>query len=173
MSKRVLISNMKINHRSRKSHMSEALLHVHYVLSVFQEMRGRTMPQVVDGDGMVECDPRQCVLEDDSHIAWSDALWLYLASMTLEDIVVARILLPICLEHDEHLVGNGHISGDSHRYCRLHTVQTHLLSKKRNAVPEFDEVSRLVQCCIGHGNLWWRGLMTGVVRNVPSSSFTF
>ena len=115
------------------------------------------MPQFVDGDGMVECDPRQCVLEDDPHIAWSDALWLCLASMTLEDIVIARILLPICLEHDEHLVGNGHIavftplaledeqllavkadvvpseakttlpeqsSGDSHRFCRLHTVQT-------------------------------------------------
>ena len=51
--------------------MSEALLYVHYVLSVFQEMRGRTVPQVVDGDGMVECDPRQCVLEDDSlYWAW-------------------------------------------------------------------------------------------------------
>ena len=22
----------------------------------------------------------------------------------------------------------------------------------------------LVQCCIGHGYLWWRGLMTGVLR---------
>ena len=62
MSIRLNISNMKINHRSRKSHMSEALLHVHYVLSVFQEIRGRTMPQFVDGDGMVECNPRQCVL---------------------------------------------------------------------------------------------------------------
>ena len=34
--------------------------------------------------------------------------------------------------------------------------QTQLLSKKRNAVPEFDEVSCLVQCSIGHGNLWCR-----------------
>ena len=39
--------------------------------------------------------------------------------------------------------------------------QMQFLSKKRNAFPEFDEVSRLVQCCIGHGYLWWRGLMTG------------
>src|SRR5574344_2947684 len=94
MSNRFNVCNMKINHRSRESRMSEPLLHVHYVLSVFQEMRGRTMPQVVDGDGMVECDPRQCVLEDDPHIAWSDALWLFVPAMTLEDIVVARILLP-------------------------------------------------------------------------------
>ena len=42
--------------------------------------------------------------------------------------------------------------------------QTQFLSTKRNAVPEFDEVSRLVQCCIGHGYLWWRGLMTGLLR---------
>lgn len=228
------VSNMKINHRSRKSHMSEALLHVYYVLSVFQKMRGRTVPQFVDGDGMVECDPRQCVLEDDSHIAWSDALWLCLASMTLEDIVVARILLPICLEHDDHLVGNGHVavftslaledkqllavkadvvpseaacladpegavvddgkqgfvvqgavadktsnlllgehSEKQHCLSNFQAIvidtavcilcQTQLLSKKRNAVPEFGySRDRLVQCCIGHGYLWWRGLMTGL-----------
>ena len=43
--------------------------------------------------------------------------------------------------------------------------QTQLLSKKRNAVPEFGySRDRLVQCCIGHGYLWWRGLMTGVLR---------
>ena len=131
MSIRLNISNMKIDHRSRKSHMSEALLHVHYVLSVFQEMRGRTMPKVVDGDGMVECDPRQCVLEDDSHIAWSDALWLCLASMTPEDIVVARILLPICLEHDEHLVGNGHVAV----FTPLALEDEQLLAVKADVVP--------------------------------------
>ena len=278
--------------------MSEALLHVYYVLSVLKEMRGGTMPQFVDGDGMVECDPRQCVLEDDSHIAWSDALWLCLASMTLEDIVVARILLAICLEYHEHLVGDGHVAvlaplaledeqlpavkadvvpseaacladpesavvddgkqgfvvqgavaektgnlllGEhpweslrlahfwKHETVRLlkphhlvvglqseHSVleerdaatvlgkecgqvlvdvclgellrqliekqhclsnlqaiiintavcilcQTQLFSEKRNAVPEFGySRDRLVQCCIGHGYLWWRGLMTGL-----------
>ena len=90
--------------------MSEPLLYVHYVLSVFQEMRGRTMPQVVYRDGMVESYPCQRVLENDTHIAWSDALWLCLTAMTLEDIVIARILLAICFEHHEHLVGNGHVS---------------------------------------------------------------
>ena len=85
MSNRFNVSNMKINHRSRESRMSEPLLYMHYVLSVFQEMRGRTVPQVVDGDGMVECDPCKCVLENDPHIAWSDALWLCLAAMTLEE----------------------------------------------------------------------------------------
>ena len=41
--------------------------------------------------------------------------------------------------------------------------QTQFLSKKRNAVPEFGySRDRLVQCCIGHGYLWWRGLMTGL-----------
>ena len=101
---------MKINHRSRESRMSEPLLYMHYVLSVLKEMRGGTMPQFVDGDGMVECDPCKCVLENDPHIAWSDALWLCLAAMTLEDIVVARILLAICLEYHEHLVGDGHVA---------------------------------------------------------------
>ena len=291
---------MKINHRSRESRMSEPLLYMHYVLSVLKEMSGCTVPQVVDGDGMVECDPCKCVLENDPHIAWSDALWLFLASMTLEDIVVARILLPICLEYDEHLVGNGHVAvftplaledeqllavkadvvpseaacladpesavvddgkqglvvqgavaekagnlllGEHSRQplrlahwreyessrllkphhlvvglqsenhvleegqaatvfvqeCRQIVVdvrlgellrqlfekqhclsnfqaividtavcilcQTQLLSKKRNAVPEFRySRDRLVQCCIGHGYLWWRGLMTGLLR---------
>ena len=298
MSNRFNVSNMKINHRSRESRMSEPLLYMHYVLSVLKEMRGRTVPQVVDGDGMVECDPCKCVLENDPHIAWSDALWLCLASMTLEDIVVARILLPICLEHDEHLVGNGHVAvftplaledeqllavkadvvpseaacladpegavvddgkqglvvqgavadktsnlflgehsrqplrlahgreyetsrllkphhlvvglqSENHVFeerqaatvfvqeCRQIVVdvrlgellrqliekqhclsnfqaividtavcilcQTQFLSKKRNAVPEFGySRDRLVQCCIGHGYLWWRGLMTGL-----------
>lgn len=298
MSNRFNVSNMKINHRSRESRMSEPLLYMHYVLSVLKEMSGCTVPQVVDGDGMVECDPCKCVLENDPHIAWSDALWLCLASMTLEDIVVARILLAICLEHDEHLVGNGHVAvfasltledeqllavkadvvpseaaclanpegtvvdngkqglvvqgavaekagnlllgehsrqplrlahGREYETSRLlkthhlvvglqseHSVleegqaatvfvqecrqivvdvrlcellwqliekqhclsnlqaividtavcilcQTQLFSKKRNAVPEFGySRDRLVQCCIGHGYLWWRGLMTGL-----------
>ena len=90
--------------------MSEPLLYMHYVLSVLKEMSGCTVPQVVDGDGMVEYDPCKCVLENDPHIAWSDALWLCLAAMTLEDIVVARILLAICLEYHEHLVGDGHVA---------------------------------------------------------------
>ena len=110
MSTRFNVSNMKINHRRRESRMSESLLYMHYVLSVLKEMSGCTVPQVVDGDGMVECDPCKGVLENDTHIAWSDALWLSLATMTFEDIVVARILLAICLEHDEHLVGNGHVA---------------------------------------------------------------
>ena len=101
---------MKINHRSRESRMSEPLLYMHYVLSVLKEMSGCTVPQVVDGDGMVECDPCKGVLENCPHIAWSDALWLCLASMTLEDIVVARILFPECAQHHEHLVGDGHVA---------------------------------------------------------------
>ena len=110
MSNRFNVSNMKINHRSRESRMSEPLLYMHYVLSVLQEMSGCTVPQVVDGDGMVECDPCEGVLENDTHIAWSDALWPCLAAMTLEDIVVARILLAVCLEHHEHLVGDGNVA---------------------------------------------------------------
>ena len=40
--------------------------------------------------------------------------------------------------------------------------QTQLFSEKRNAVTEFGySRDRLVQCIIGHGYLWWRGLMTG------------
>ena len=40
--------------------------------------------------------------------------------------------------------------------------QTQLFSEKRNAVTEFGySRNRLVQCCIGHIILWWRGLMTG------------
>ena len=30
-----------------------------------------------------------------------------------------------------------------------------------------DGVSRIVQCSIGHGYLWWRGLMTGLLRGKP------
>ena len=131
MSIRLNVSNMKINHRSRESRMSEPLLYMHYVLSVLKEMSGCTVPQVVDGDGMVECDPRQCVLEDDSHIAWSDALWLFVPAMTLEDIVVARILLPICLEYDEHLVGNGHVAV----FTPLALEDEQLLAVKADVVP--------------------------------------
>ena len=43
--------------------------------------------------------------------------------------------------------------------------QAEFLSKKRNTLPEFGYSSnRLVQVCIGHGVLWCRGLMTGVLR---------
>ena len=131
MSIRLNISDMKINHRSRKSHMSEALLHVYYVLSVFQEMRGCTVPKVVDSDGLVKCDPCQGVLENGSHIAWSDALWLCLASMTLEDIVVARILFPECAQHHEHLVGDGHVAV----LAPLALEDEQLLSVKADVVP--------------------------------------
>ena len=43
--------------------------------------------------------------------------------------------------------------------------QTQFFNKKRNAVSEFGySRDRLVQCSIGHGYLWWRGLMTGLLR---------
>ena len=122
---------MKINHSSRKSRMSEPLLHMQYVLSVFQEMRGCTVPKVVDSDGLVKCDPCQGVLENGSHIAWSDALWLCLASMTLEDIVVARILFPECAQHHEHLVGDGHVAV----LAPLALEDEQLLSVKADVVP--------------------------------------
>ena len=111
--------------------MSEPLLYMHYVLSVLKEMSGCTVPQVVDGDGMVEYDPCKCVLENDPHIAWSDALWLCLAAMTLEDIVVARILLAICLEYHEHLVGNGHVAV----FTPLALEYEQLLAVKADVVP--------------------------------------
>ena len=84
-------------------------------------------------------DTRQRVLEDDPHIAWSDALWLCLASMTLEDMVIAWILLPICLEHDEHLVGNGHVARSlrplpwkTNSFLRSKQMSSHL---RRHASP--------------------------------------
>ena len=117
--------------------MSEPLLHMQYVLSVFQEMSGCTVPKVVDGDGMVECDPCQRVLENVSHVAWSDALWLFVVAMTLEDIVVARILLAICLEHDEHLVGNGHVAV----FATLALEYEQLLAVKADVIPS--ETARL------------------------------
>ena len=117
--------------------MSEPLLYMHYVLSVFQEMSGRTVPKVVDCDGMVECDPGKGVLENDTHIAWSDALWLFVVAMTLEDIVVARILLAICFEHDEHLVGNGHVAV----FSPLALEDEQLLAVKTDVVPS--ETARL------------------------------
>ena len=49
--------------------------------------------------------------------------------------------------------------------------QTQHFSEKRNAVTEFGYGrDRLVQCIIGHGILWWRGLMTGGerIRHLPS-----
>ena len=47
-------------------------------------------------------------------------------------------------------------------YIQTEMSQSQIMPQKRNVVLEFDEVSRLVQCCIGHGYLWWRGLMTGL-----------
>ena len=117
--------------------MSEPLLYMHYVLSVFQEMRGCTVPKIVDSDGLVKCDPCQGVLENGSHIAWSDALWLCLASMTLEDIVVARILFPECAQHHEHLVGDGHVAV----LAPLALEDEQLLSVKADVVPS--ETARL------------------------------
>ena len=138
------IGNMKIDHRSRESRMAEPLLYMHYVLSVLQEMSGRTVPQVVDCDGMVECDPCKGVLENGPHISWSDALWLFVVAMTLEDIVVARILLAICLEHDEHLVGNGHVAV----FAPLALEHEQLLSVKADVVPS--ETARLAdpECAV-------------------------
>lgn len=70
------IGNMKINHRSRESRMSETLLYMHNVLSVLQEMRGSTVTLVVCRDGMVENYPCQGVLENDT--------WKRHASLTPE-----------------------------------------------------------------------------------------
>ena len=48
--------------------------------------------------------------------------------------------------------------------------QTEFLCKQRNAFLEFrNGFNRLVQVCIGHGVLWCRGLMTGLLRGLVSS----
>ena len=50
----------------------------------------------------------------------------------------------------------------------------HLFSKKFNTSPEFGNgLYSLVQNSFGHGILGWRGFMTGLLRDVPSSSSTF
>ena len=49
-------------------------------------------------------------------------------------------------------------------YIQTEMSQSQIMPQKRNAVSEFDEVSRLVQCSIGHGYLWWKGLMTELLR---------
>ena len=46
-------------------------------------------------------------------------------------------------------------------YIQTEMSQSKIMPQKRNVVLEFDEVSRLVQCCIEH------------FRNIPSSPFTF
>ena len=131
MSNRFNIGNMKIDHRSRKSRMPEPLLYMHYVLSVLQEMSGCTVPKVVYRDGMVECDPCKGVLENDTHIAWSDALWLSVTAMTLEDIVIAWILLPECAQHHKHLVRDGHVAV----FTSLALEYEQLLAVKADVVP--------------------------------------
>ena len=60
---------------------------------------------------------------------WSEGLSL--AAMTLEDIVVARILFPECAQHHEHLVGDGHVAV----LAPLALEDEQLLSVKADVVP--------------------------------------
>ena len=60
---------------------------------------------------------------------WSEGLSL--AAMTLEDIVVARILFPECAQHHEHLVGDGHVAV----LAPLALEDEQLLAVKADVVP--------------------------------------
>ena len=60
---------------------------------------------------------------------WSEGLSL--AAMTLEDIVVARILFPECAQHHEQLVGDGHVAV----LAPLALEDEQLLAVKADVVP--------------------------------------
>ena len=82
---------MKIDHSCRKPYMAETLLYIQKALAILQEMRSRTMPQGMYGDGLVECGPCQGILHNDTDISGLDRLRCHSSAMCLEDEVVTGI----------------------------------------------------------------------------------
>ena len=105
---RLNVGNMKIDHSCRKPYMAETLLYIQKALAILQEMRSRTMPQGMYGDGLVECGPCQGILHNDTDISGLDRLRCHSSAMCLEDEVVTGISLLEATEHGELLLGNRH-----------------------------------------------------------------
>ena len=101
---------MKIHQSRRNSCVPKSLLHMKDVLTVFQQMCGRAVPECMYGNDGVKTCLSQCVLKYCTYISRIDALRCDSPSMGLKDKVVTGVPLPECPQHNEHLRGDGYIS---------------------------------------------------------------
>ena len=87
---------MKIHQSRRNSCVPKSLLHMKDVLTVFQQMCGRAVPECMYGNDGVKTCLSQCVLKYCTYISRIDALRCDSPSMGLKDKVVTGVPLPEC-----------------------------------------------------------------------------
>ena len=102
------VSDMKIDHGSRQTYMTEPLLYIQKALAILKHMACGTMAERVNRDGMVEAGFRQGILHDDTDISRLDGLRSNSSSMRLEYEVVTGVSSLEALQHFELLFRDGH-----------------------------------------------------------------
>lgn len=102
------VSDMKIDHGSRQTYMTEPLLYIQKALAILKHMACGTMAERVNRDGMVEAGFHQCILQYDSDISGLDGLRSDSSSMRLEYEVVTGVSPLEALQHFELLFRDGH-----------------------------------------------------------------
>lgn len=104
------ICNMKIHQGCRKTCMTQPLLHIQERLTVLQQMGGRGMSKVMDGDTMVKTGFCQRVLENCTDIAGLDWLRDHIPAVSLEYVAFIGVVPSVDAEHGQLLLGDGHIA---------------------------------------------------------------
>jgi hypothetical protein len=102
------VSDMKIDHGSRQTYMTEPLLYIQKALAILKHMACGTMAERVNRDGMVEAGFRQGILHDDTDISRLDGLGNHSLAMRLEYEVVTGKPSLEALQHFELLFRNGY-----------------------------------------------------------------
>jgi len=102
------VSDMKIDHGSRQTYMTEPLLYIQKALAILKHMACGTMAERVNRDGMVEAGLYQGVLHDDTDISRLDGLRRNSFAMRLENEVITGIPFLEALQHFELLLRNGY-----------------------------------------------------------------
>ena len=125
------VSNMKIDHRGRKSSMAEAFLYIQKTLTILKQMACGTMAQGMDGDGMVKTGLHQGILQYDSDISGFDGLWCNVSAMSLEYEVFTRIVPFVDAKQEQLLFRNG----DTAVFLALALINEYLLTIKADVIP--------------------------------------
>ena len=128
---RLNVGNMKVDHRSRQSDMTETFLDIQKTLAILQEMRCCTMPESMYRDRVIEAGPCQGILHNDSDISGFDGLRSILCAVCFEDEIVTGIPLLEATEHGELLLGNRHTSV----FLSLALIDEDLLTVKTDVNP--------------------------------------
>ena len=82
------VSNMKINHGSRQTNMTETLLHIQKTLAILKQVACCTVTQGVNSDRTIEAGLCQGILHNGAYISRLDRLRGYSFAMRLENEVI-------------------------------------------------------------------------------------